>query len=415
MNDTGLSGFLSAHASHPDAHLALALVAAQIDAQRAGRPGFEPTLALLYVSDRHAAQAQSLFDEIQARWPGMQVAGTVGMALAASGVEYVDEPAIVMLVLNLPRAAFRVFHGGQALLAAGEQAAWTALVHADPSAPDLAELIDELAERTGSGYLFGGLTASRSRAVQWADGVWSGGLSGVAFADSVGLVSRVTQGCQPIGPTRTVTSAERNVLISLDGRPALSCLLDDLGVGLEPPEPLLARLRATLVGITDQGDMARGRGGQFGADTRVRHLVGIDPLREVVAVGDLIEPGMQIAFCQRNVEAARRDLMRIAAEIRDELDGEGDDSVGGAQGSGEVGDLPGTADLHRRPARQIEGALYVSCNGRGGAHFGGPSAELQIVRHALGDVPLVGFFAAGEIAGHHLFGYTGVLTVWARS
>ena len=58
------------------------------------------------------------------------------------------------------------------------------------------------------------------------------------------------------------------------------------------------------------------------------------------------------------------------------------------------------------------GALYVSCAGRGGPHFGAPSAELAIVRQALGDVPLVGFFAGGEIARHHLYGYTGVLTVF---
>ena len=63
-------------------------------------------------------------------------------------------------------------------------------------------------------------------------------------------------------------------------------------------------------------------------------------------------------------------------------------------------------------ASGIAGAVYVSCSGRGGPHFGGPSAELQIVRRALGDVPLVGFFAAGEIARHHLYGYTGVLTVF---
>ena len=37
---------------------------------------------------------------------------------------------------------------------------------------------------------------------------------------------------------------------------------------------------------------------------------------------------------------------------------------------------------------------------------------MQIVRHALGDVPLVGFFAGGEIAHQHLYGYTGVLTVF---
>ncbi|MFS2048301.1 FIST C-terminal domain-containing protein, partial [Variovorax sp. CT11-76] len=63
-------------------------------------------------------------------------------------------------------------------------------------------------------------------------------------------------------------------------------------------------------------------------------------------------------------------------------------------------------------AHQHVGAVYVSCSGRGGPHFGAPGAELQIVRHALGDVPLVGFFAAGEIARHHVYGYTGVLTVF---
>ena len=53
-----------------------------------------------------------------------------------------------------------------------------------------------------------------------------------------------------------------------------------------------------------------------------------------------------------------------------------------------------------------------AARGRGGPHFGGASAELQIVRRALGDVPLVGFFAGGEIAHQELYGYTGVLTVF---
>ena len=75
--------------------------------------------------------------------------------------------------------------------------------------------------------------------------------------------------------------------------------------------------------------------------------------------------------------------------------------------------LVALGDVHAaQPERRICGAVYVSCSGRGGPHFGGPSAELQIVRHALGDVPLVGFFAGGEIAHHHLYGYTGVLTVF---
>jgi small ligand-binding sensory domain FIST len=37
---------------------------------------------------------------------------------------------------------------------------------------------------------------------------------------------------------------------------------------------------------------------------------------------------------------------------------------------------------------------------------------MEILTHALGDIPLVGFFAGGEIARQHLYGYTGVLTVF---
>ena len=157
----------------------------------------------------------------------------------------------------------------------------------------------------------------------------------------------------------------------------------------------MPRLRATLVGLTDAQDDVFSRGSQFGSDTRVRHLIGLDPMHHAVAVAAQVEPGMKLTFCTRNPEAARRDLMRICAEIREELSPDPDD--GGA------------------PARRIAGAVYVSCSGRGGLHFGGPSAELQIVRHALGDVPLVGFFAGGEIARHHLYGYTAVLTVFLHS
>ena len=65
-------------------------------------------------------------------------------------------------------------------------------------------------------------------------------------------------------------------------------------------------------------------------------------------------------------------------------------------------------------ARKIRGAIYISCAGRGGPHFGAPSAELQLLKKALGDVPLTGFFAGGEIAHQNLYGYTGVLTVFTN-
>ena len=80
--------------------------------------------------------------------------------------------------------------------------------------------------------------------------------------------------------------------------------------------------------------------------------------------------------------------------------------------SGWVGLLSAETHMQPHPARRMAGAVYVSCAGRGGPHFGSDSAELRMVRRALGDVPLVGFFAGGEIAHQSLHGYTGVLTVF---
>ena len=406
-----MPGFLLGHATHPDWRAALVLAALQIDARLPAHEasGAGPlTLGFVYVTDHYAAQAEALYAELRLRWPGVAWVGSVGVGVAAGGAEYIDEPALALMLAAMPAGRFEVFSGAHKL---NRIEPFSALVHADPATPDLTELIAELADRTDSGYLFGGLASSRSTTVHFADGLWRGGLSGVAFSRDVALISRVTQGCQPSGPTRTVTACERNVALTLDGESAMACLLRDLGLAqLDDPRAALPRLRSTLVGLTDAHDSALARGGQFGTDTRVRHLVGLDPARGAVAVADLLEPGMRLAFCQRDVQAARRDLVRICSEIRDEIETQAEAATAAA-GSAAV--TPAAPD---GPRRRIQGALYISCSGRGGPHFGGPSAELQTVQHALGavgdDIPLVGFFAAGEIARHHLYGYTGVLTVF---
>ena len=401
--------FLHGHATHPDWRVALALVAAQIEAQRREheRPG-TPTLGWAYFTDHYAAQAAALLAELRQRWPGVDWVGASGVGIAAGGVEYFDEPALSLLMADLPHDRFRVFSGAAPLRGFAPS---TAQVHADPATVDLGDLIRDMSARTATGYLFGGLASARANPVHLANEVLSGGLSGVAFAADVDVVSRVTQGCQPFGPSRKVTAVDANVVTALDGEPALDCLLRDLKLDSVDPKEALPRLRETLVGLSDPNDAladgpAGGRRGAFGAETRVRHLIGLDVGRRAIAIGDSAEPGMRLAFCSRNAAAARRDLMRICAEIREETEPE---ALPFATAEALKNAGPGESG----PAQTgIAGAIYVSCAGRGGPHFGAPSAELAIVRHALGDVPLAGFFASGEIARHHVYGYTGVLTVF---
>ncbi|MFY9459479.1 FIST N-terminal domain-containing protein [uncultured Aquabacterium sp.] len=433
--------FLQAHATHPEPELALEMVWAQLASQMAvpggtaspwlpaGEPGRDaPTLGWCYISDDLAHGAQAVLDGLRQRMPQVAWVGAVGAGVLASHVEYMDEPALVVMLCNLPREDFRIFHGRQPLHALprgrrhlpdaslGGNPGWrahTALVHADARTPDLPELIAEMASRTDTGYLFGGLSASQHHplhmalapedatappstapaATQHTAGVWHGGLSGVAFGERVRLVSRVSQGCSPVGPRREITLAERNVIYELDGEPALACLLRDLGVtatvsGSGWQREALPKVRATLAGLSDAASDLLSHGRHFGADTRVRHIIGLDPGRQGVALAEEVEVGMQMAFCQRNAQAARQDLVRICAEIREEF------------------------DPQEHPGSQAAGAIYISCAGRGGGHFGAPNAEMEILAHALGDIPVVGFFAGGEIARHHLYGYTGVLTVF---
>ena len=314
--------FLHGHATHPDWRVALGLCAAQVEAQRAAA-ACEPTLGWVYLTDHYAPHAAALVAALGEHWPGVQWVGATGVGVAANGVEYFDEPALVLMLADLPQSSFRVFSGVRPL-GAGQPAfvAHTALVHADPSTGELAGLIHELSERVATGYLFGGLAASRTTPWHIAGGLLEGGLSGVAFDAGVGLVSRVTQGCQPVGPAREITRAERNEVLELDGEPALAVLLRDLAIDGDDLRAALPRLRRTLVGLGDGGDDLLSRGRQFGADTRVRHLIGLDPARGGIAVADLVEPGMRLAFCARDTEAARRDLVRICAEIREELEPE---------------------------------------------------------------------------------------------
>ena len=431
-----MNRFLHAHATHPDWRMALALAAAQIEAQRAQRPASTtPTLGWVYLTEAYTKDAGSLVAELRQRWPGVEWVGASGVGIAATGVEYFDEPALALMLAELPAPRFKVFSGARPLGGFGAQ---TALVHADPNTPELAALIEEMSRRTASGYLFGGVASGQETSVQIAGEVLRGGLSGIAFDQRVGIVSRVTQGCRPIGAARRVTAAERNVVLTLDGEPALDCLLRDAGIAGDDLRAALPKLRQVLVGLGDPGTTtpAGARGGAsgrigfdgaggrhaFGVDVRVRHLVGLDPARRAIAIADLAEPGAELAFCVRHAAAARRDLTRICAELREEVEPdeltpaaalawkdalrESMDAAGasGTSSTSGAGDGP--------PTPGIAGAIYVSCAGRGGPHFGAPSAEMAIVRHALGDVPLVGFFAGGEIAHHHLYGYTGVLTVF---
>ena len=275
----------------------------------------------------------------------------------------------------------------------GADAAWAALVHADPGLVDIEGLIRELSGKVEAGYLFGGLSSGDAPPLpQIANQTFTGGMSGVAFASNVGIRTRVTQGCSPLAADHLITACEGNLITTLDDAPALDTLLTDLDVSAEirtsrDGETLLdafpaARLRNGLFAGIASANVQRG----FGfADYRVRNVVGIDPLNRLVAIAEQPEVGERLIFCTRDARAARQDLIRMTTELREEIESEG---------------------------HSIRGGIYVSCVARGEALFGDAGHEMALIEANLGAFPLVGFYANGEIARDTLYGYTGVLTLF---
>ncbi|HEY7760616.1 MAG TPA: FIST N-terminal domain-containing protein [Burkholderiales bacterium] len=353
--------------------------AAEACLEQCGAGARSATLGFVYSTDAFADHLAEAVDFLRRRTGIPHWVGTVGLGICASGREYLDEPAMAVMCCAFDDSAFRVLppvtsprEVAQARMEWGNHSAAFAVLHGDASNRSLTSLVRELAGRTESGFVVGGLTSSRGRSVQYADGVSEGALSGVLFSEEVIVATRLTQGCSPIGPRHRVTEARHNVLIRLDGRPALDVLREDAG-------PELAANLATAGGHLFVGLPVDG---SDTGDYVVRNLVGLDPARKLAAIAQPVRPGTQVVFCRRDRGTASDDLARMLDSVK--------------------------TGLYRPP----RGALYFSCLGRGASLFGEGSEELRMIADGLGDVPLVGFFCNGEISHNRLYGYTGVLTLF---
>ncbi len=343
-------------------------------------------LGFLYLTDGLAEHATSIVTLLRGVTGIRNWVGTAGIGVMANGTALFDEPGLAIMAARLPEDAFRLFptvtDGLEPLRrSAGgwldKHGAALALVHVDPHHPDMAGLVNRLSEEAGV-FLVGGLTASRGEfpqiaaGVEDADPVTDGGVSGVLFAPDLPVATAHTQGCRPIGPTHTVTASDDNVILEIDGRPALDIFKEDIG-------PDLAADLRQVAGLICAGLPIAGSDTQ---DYLVRDLIAIDPRAGWISIAERVTTGQPVMFTRRDPDTAAADMRRM-------LD-----------------------SLKKRVKATPKGAVYVSCIARGPSLFGAADAELSMIRETFGDMPLAGFFASGEVSHNRLYGYTGVLTLF---
>ncbi len=422
--------FRFAHATHPHWSGAVELAIAQLEGQLqleqfAVERDRTQQVGLVYFTDAFAPHAAEMLEMLKKRTGIEDWIGGGAVGVVATGAEYFQEPAVSVMLMHFPANSTRIFSGRKplpkpgTLNAAGRSSLHAGIVHISPDVDDLGDLVEDLSSKFTGPNVFGGLLSNAGGGVHVAGEVLQGGVSGLLLAENISLDVRVTQGCQPIGPEHTITRVQGQFALELDDEPALDILLRDLGLdeqvlsdrGLDEAAAMISSRvsRGLFVGLRSEQDAhtsdvlrfaGAGATGPHG-DYRVRAVVGLEPARRSIAIADRAQPGERLTFCVRDEPAARADLVRMCAEMREDLDAP----------------APQISSLHTagfqglKSARKPKGAIYVVCNGRGAGLFGQNGAEMQLIREQLGDLPVVGFFANGEIRGSNIYGYTGILTL----
>jgi small ligand-binding sensory domain FIST len=335
----------------------------------------------LYLSDSLADLAEPLIERLKDATGITAWVGTVGIGIIGGATEYYDEPAMAIMLAGFNEADYRLLPNLREDNASLEAslADWcvandfnAGLLHADPATVNLQALLGRLGDEIPNAFLIGGISSSRGRNAQFAEQVLQHGISGALFSQAVPIVTNLTQGCTPIGPRHVVTQCANNILHTLDDRPALDVLSEDVGeVIAQDWQQAAGYIFAGIVNKNSDQD-----------DYSIRQLVGIDPDSKLVAIGDYLEHNDEIIFCKRDGSTALEDMERMLLELK------------------------------KRCPSTIRGGVYVSCLGRGREQFGDHSEEVRFIHAVLGDFPLVGFFANGEIHKSALYGFTGVLTLF---
>jgi len=390
---------------------AVAAVAHDIAAQM---QGYAIDLALAFVSPHHAAHFLELPAAVARAMPHRTLVGCSAGGVIGGGHEVEQRPGLAVVAAHLPEVTVTPIHmDGDALPDLdGSPRSWQEAigVPADPT-PHFIVLVDPFtfpAEDflAGLDYAYpesrkvGGIASAAQRPGQnvlYAAGqVHRAGAVIVALAGNLTIDTVVAQGCRPIGKPMLVTRAERNILLKLDGKPPLE-VIQELVEELSAADRRLAQ-RALFLGIVTDALITEPRAGDF----LVRNIIGVDPERGALAIGEILEEGQLVQFQLRDAAAAAEDLRELLGR------------AGAAPAGAAPADAAPTGDTPAHPVPR--GALLFSCLGRGVGLFGRPDHDTELFRRRFEGVPVGGFFANGEIgpvgASTHLHGYTSAFGIF---
>lgn len=348
---------------------------------------------LAFFSAHHSAQAEALALKIAERLPDVICIGCGTGGVVAEGAEVEDEPALSLVVGELPGvelAPLRLesdthdtadFDWADDSLVSDFEAPHFLLI-SDLQTFDTDQLLANLDEAFPDSEKFGALIggAGTDQVMLLEGQVLSDGAVGLAFGGDLEVETSVAQACRPIGEPLIVTSRTRNVIHRFDRGNPMEVFRETVRQ-LDPEDQKLAK-HSMLVGLGLNHKYGEYNQGDF----LMRNILGFNPKSGDLAVAAAIDDLDVIQFHLMDAETSSQQFERVLEDY--ERENGGTDST--------------------------RGALLFSCVDRGEQLYGHPNHESDLLQDHMGELPVGGCFCDGEIGriGHRTFlhGYASTLT-----
>ena len=332
-----------------------------------------PDFAVLFASAHFLGSATALVTAVRKEMGPVPLIGCVADGVIGGAREVESEPAVSLwLAAGLgPVETFAMDFVGTASGGAfggylfGPSPEGVHLMLCDPFTFPAGDLLTHLNSSAPGAVVMGGMAsgglAQRQSRLFLDDRVITHGAVG-AHLPQAEIHPMVAQGCRPVGEPFTITGADASMILELGGRPPLE-RLQELAAALHGRDRELLAQGVHLGLVINESEAEPGQG-----DFLIRGLLGADAESGAVAVGGEVEVGQAVQFHVRDADSADEDLRRTLKRE--------------------------AAALGARPPA---GALLFTCNGRGSRLFPGPDHDAGLLAETLGEIPVAGFFCAGEI------------------
>ncbi len=372
----------AALSTHPDTRTAATEVADRLSAGLAEVGGTKDhggaDVVFLFGSFHHRAAFADAANIVGQQCETRCIVGVTAEWVVGPSHEVEGGPGLSALALRMPGVALHPVHFDpfdgpvenwsdefiREKLGAGPDAKAT-MLFADPFSIQTPVLLDRITRATAAHPIpvIGGLASGSSQPganVLVVDRtLTASGAIGVTMSGPVRVDALVTPGCRPIGRTYVITKGKGNVIEQLSGRPALDVAKE---VVADLPEAERDAVReGILIGLAiDEYRDRFGRG-----DFLLRAVLGADTRHDTLIIGDVARVGRTVRFHVRDRMAAIEDLELL---------------------------------LDKEQTRDAPFATFMTtCSSRGRKLFRAPHVDARAFARRLGNPPLAGFFAAGEI------------------